>query len=94
MEAVPPSGIGALISQWALTIYPDLQGHEDLIESSPGFHKTVEYIQDYNKANATQYTFIPESFASKKQIVDIFADDLASKYQASKPAAPVNKPAS
>jgi hypothetical protein len=86
MEAVPPSGIGALISQWAMSIYPDLQGHEDMIESSSRFHATVSHIQDYNKANATQYTFIPEGFASKKQIVDMFADDLAAKYQGSQSA--------
>lgn len=97
MEAVPPSNIGNLITQWTTNIYPDLKGHEELITSSPVFNRLVSLIQDRNKTNATAFTFIPSEFASKKDVVDVAIDDIASKYQASqsKPTTPptANKPA-
>lgn len=81
IETVPPSQIGNDILQWAKEIYPDLNNEDTTIENSSGFNQVVHLIQNYNRTNTTDITFIPKSFTSKKEVVDQFIDEVASKLQ-------------
>ena len=79
IETVPPEEIGNTIVGWVQSIYPETKGLDSQIRSTPGFQKAVEAIQDYNKTNPGNYTFIPKEFTSRKQVVDSFMDELAEK---------------
>jgi hypothetical protein len=81
IENVPPAQIGQQIALWAQDIYPDLQGKDSFIQSSSLFQQVVHYIQQYNANNTTAVTFMPKNFTSRKQVVDLFIDDLAVKVQ-------------
>lgn len=77
IEMVSPEQIGDQIVHWAENIYPDLQGDDSAIRSSPGFNKLVEIIKEYNEKNTTNITFMPKIFHSRKDVVDVFIDDVA-----------------
>jgi hypothetical protein len=85
IETVPPEEIGNTIADWVQAIYPDTKGLDSQIRSTSGFQKAVDAIQDYNKTNSGNYTFIPKEFTSRKQIVDSFMDELAEKAPAKGP---------
>jgi hypothetical protein len=81
IENVPPAQIGQQIALWAQDIYPDLQGKDSFIQGSSLFQQVVHYIQQYNANNTTSVTFMPKNFTSRKQVVDLFIDELAVKVQ-------------
>jgi hypothetical protein len=81
MISVPPSQIGQVLTQWAMDIYPDLNGHQDIITSSPHFQQLVSLIQQENASHAAPYTFIPHAISDRKAAVDYFIDQVADKYQ-------------
>jgi hypothetical protein len=91
IEPVPSHQIGNQIVDWTEEIYPKLKGMDSFIRSSPAFQKVVQVIQNYNSTNASNITFMPKMFSSRKKVVDLFIDDLANKAQLL-PTVPPNKP--
>jgi hypothetical protein len=94
IENTPPAQIGEQIVLWAQDIYPDLQGKNSFIESSPLFQQVVHYIQQYNSNNTTSVSFMPKKLTSRKQVVDLFIDDLANKVQQMSKSLPKDNPSS
>ena len=93
IEPTPSTDIGNTIVRWATNIYPDLQGHEDLIRSSAKFSQIVSEIQKYNTATNPNYTFIPPFMTSRKSVVDYFIDEIAQNFaNLPKPAQPKVEP--
>jgi hypothetical protein len=79
IEPISPNHIGDEIVDWAKQIYPDLANEESEIRSSIGFNKVVSMIQKYNVNKNEDMTYIPKVFSSKKNIVDLFVPEVASK---------------
>lgn len=81
IEGVPPSQIENQLVSWAQEIYPELRGKESFIRSSQLLPQVAQFIQQYNSNNTSNVTFMPKRFTSRKQIVDMFMDELAAKAQ-------------
>lgn len=79
IETTPPEQIGEQVVRWAQEIYPDLKGKNNFIRSSASFQAVINKIQEFNTNNTSNVTFMPKIFTSKKKVVDLFIDDLASK---------------
>ena len=61
-------------------VYQGLDGLESAIRSSPGFQVVAERITNFNQASeGNNVVILPSYFTSKKQIVDLFIDDVAEK---------------
>lgn len=74
------SGIENMLIQFAKSVYNGLDGLEQNIKSTIGFQKVKDNIVWYNHATpGASIIFIPKYFKSKKQIVDLFIDDVASE---------------
>lgn len=74
------SNIENMVVQFAKDVYPDLNGKEQLIQSSPYFKAVVDQIAHTNLYNpGSAETLIPSIFHSKKQVVDYFIDDVAKR---------------
>lgn len=74
------SGIANMVIGFAKEAYEGLDGLESVIRSSSAFNKIVNDIAWYNHASAgAGVVFIPKNFTSKKQLVDHFIDEVASK---------------
>lgn len=74
------SSISNMIIQFAKEVYDGLDGKESIIRSTPTFTETVSIIEDNNlMAPGSSVVFIPRTFTSKKDIVDMFIDDVAKK---------------
>jgi hypothetical protein len=72
--------ISQMLQNFAKDVYQGLSGHEADIQSSPHFQNLVHTIAWYNHANPGEaLVFIPKAFATKKQLVDQFIDDVAAK---------------
>lgn len=74
------SSIEPMLIEWTTEIYPDLKGHEDLITSSNNFNKIVSTIQAFNQGNSSNMMIMPRALKSRKQVVDMFIDEVASKF--------------
>lgn len=79
IEGVPPSQIENQIVAWTQEIYPKLRGKESFIRSSQLLLEVAQMIQQYNSNNTSNVTFMPKKFTSRKQVVDMFIDELAAK---------------
>lgn len=90
IEPVAPTQIGDEIVQWTQDIYPDTKELTDDIKNTVGFNQAVQAIDNYNKTNTLNITFMPPSFTSRKKVVDMFIDELAHK--APTPKIPATKP--
>lgn len=72
--------IEAMLIMFAKQVYHGLDGLEAVIRTTPGFQVIKNKIAFYNHASAgDSMVFIPKYFTSKKQIVDMFIDDVAEK---------------
>jgi len=80
VENIPndESSIGFMLVQFAKDVYSGLDGKEAIIRTSPAFEVIRDRIVIYNRSSAgDSMVFIPKYFTSKKQIVDMFIDDVA-----------------
>lgn len=80
MESVSNNevSIDSMLLQFAKDVYSGLNGKESYIRTSPGFGVIRDKIVTYNRSSAGDtMVFIPKYFTSKKQIVDMFIDDVA-----------------
>jgi hypothetical protein len=69
-----------MLVDFAKDVYDGLDGKENIIKQTPGYRVVLDRILFFNRntPNST-LIFIPREFSSKKQIVDIFIDDVAAK---------------
>ena len=73
-------GIRTMLIQFAKDVYQGLDGLENIIASTAGFRVIADRIYWYNYSTAgSKMVFIPRMFKTKKQIVDMFIDDVAEK---------------
>ena len=73
-----PDNIQQMLIQFAKDVYDNLDGKETIIANSSAFQAVKEQINWYNSHNTgSSVIFIPKAFASKKQLVDHFIDDVA-----------------
>jgi hypothetical protein len=82
IESVPnnQSSISQMLINFAKDVYSGLEGQESIIQNSPLFQNVAETIAWYNHTSAGEpIVFIPRMFATKKQLVDSFIDDVVSK---------------
>jgi len=70
--------IDTMLVNFAKDVYSGLDSLDSLIRATPGFQAISDKIVWYNhSAPNDNIVFIPKIFTSKKQIVDLFIDDLA-----------------
>ena len=73
-----PSSIESMLVEFAKESYEGLDGHENDITSAPGFQAVRDRILNYNRTSAGyNATYMPNYLTSKKQITDLFIDDVA-----------------
>lgn len=77
VEDISPSNIANKLYEYAYTVYPELKDYKSQILSNPKFNFLVDEIKKYNSRGSNSYTYIPSEFNSKKEIVDLFAADIA-----------------
>jgi hypothetical protein len=71
------NGISQMIVDFAIDVYQDLEGMENEIRSTNGFKNIVSNIEMFNsRAAGDPIVIIPNTFDSKKQIVDQFINEL------------------
>lgn len=70
--------VDAMLLTWASYVYPELSGKESVIESTPSFNKTVDMMSRHLEAGK-QRLKVPQGLNSIKQVVDMFAGDVANK---------------
>ena len=81
-----PGSIGQMLINFAKQVYQGLDGHEADLQASPFFQNLVETISWYNhEAPGSPSVFIPRMFTTKKQLVDPFVSDVATKTPATLP---------
>lgn len=75
-----PSDIENLLVGFAKEVYQGLNDFDSEIRSSPAFQLIKNQIVQYNIASpGDNMVFMPKGFTTKKQIVDLFIDDVAQK---------------
>jgi len=73
-------GISDMLVQFAKEVYDGLSGLENFIKSLPTFQALVNGIETFNSSAAgSSVVFIPRGYTTKKQLVDLFIDDVAEK---------------
>jgi hypothetical protein len=79
---VPLVGDGTVedtLIAWALDLYPNLSHYDDIeksIESTPSFVTTVSFLKRDPKKFGAKTMVMPSEFSSRKQVVDIFINDV------------------
>lgn len=72
--------IESMVLSFAKQVYQGLNGLDNVIRSTPGFQVISERIEDFNHSSAgNAMVAIPPYLKTKKQIVDLFIDDVAQK---------------
>jgi hypothetical protein len=82
VENVPNNkgSIESLLISFAKQVYQGLDTMDSVIRSSPSFELLADKIAFYNHTSeGDNMVFIPKYFTSKKQIVDMFIDEVAEK---------------
>ncbi len=80
VESFSISNIKSNIVNWAIKIYPALRDHVSDITSSTKFNDVVGKIEDKNAQNRMpNSTLMPDEYHSRKQVVDVFVGEVASK---------------
>ena len=75
-----PAGIGDMLIQFAKEVYSGLNGLEGIIRSTETFAEVVRTITAHNRTTSgSSVVYLPQYFHTKKQIVDLFIDDVAEK---------------
>jgi len=70
--------ITGMLINFTKEVYSGLDGKEAVIRNTPGFQVIKDRIVIYNRSSAGDaMVFIPKFLTSKKQIVDLFIDDVA-----------------
>jgi hypothetical protein len=74
------AGISEMLIEFAKEVYSGLNGLESTIRSCPTFQETVRTIAFFNRSSAgSTVVIIPKAFNTKKQLVDLFIDEVAGK---------------
>lgn len=74
------SSIETMLTNFAKEVYLGLDGKESIIQSTPGFQVVKDRIVGNNRSNAGyNMVIMPNYLSSKKQIVDLFIDDVAKR---------------
>ncbi len=72
------NSISNLLINFSKEVYPELASKESKIRNSPGFQTILDKITFYNQSHkGDDLVFIPKYLHSKKEIVDIFVDDVS-----------------
>jgi hypothetical protein len=72
------SSIQEFVLSLAKEVYPDTSNLDSIIKNTQGFQYITNYIANYNKAaQGDSFIFIPPALFSKKEIVDLFIDQVA-----------------
>ena len=73
-----PENIDSTIINFAKSVYSGLDGKEEQIKALPGFLAAQDKIKYYNSTTqGNNAIYFPKEFTSKKQLADLFIDDLA-----------------
>lgn len=73
------ASISAMLVMFTKEVYLGLNGLESIIRTTPGFQVLANKITFYNHTSSGDaMVFIPKYLISKKQIADMFIDDVAS----------------
>lgn len=82
-----------MVLNWTEEVYPATKNLSSKVLSSAAFQTVVNTIEDYNEVNKKEnHTFIPKAFSTKKQAVDVFIDDVASKVNSQNGQMPTEVP--
>lgn len=73
------NGVDPTFVSWAVEIYPQLKGYENLIRSTNSFRQLVSNVKAYNDGNNLGFIGIPEQYKSRKQLVDTFVSEIQQK---------------
>jgi hypothetical protein len=74
------SSISNMLISFAKEVYSGLDGLENIIQNTAGFQAVLDNILFFNRTiSGYNMVFIPTAFTSKRQIVDMFIDDVAEK---------------
>jgi hypothetical protein len=79
---VPLVGNGTVedtLVTWALDLYPNLVHYDNIeqtIESNPAFAATAAFLKKDPRKLGTRTMVMPQTFSSRKQVVDTFIDDV------------------
>lgn len=74
------NSIENMVINFAKQVYQGLDNLDSVIRSTPSFENVVDKIVFYNHTSVGDpIVFIPSYFTSKKQLVDMFIDDVAEK---------------
>lgn len=82
IERIPNNkqSIEDMLVVFAKQVYSGLDNLDSVIRSTAGFQVTADKIEFYNHTSAgDQMVYIPRYFNNKKQIVDMFIDEVAEK---------------
>lgn len=63
---------------WAIEIYPELNPYKNLVYSSSSFNRIANMLSGYLSAGV-KYLVMPANLHTRKQIVDLFAAEVANK---------------
>lgn len=75
-----PGSIANMLVGWAKQVYQGLDGLDSVIQSGPDFQGLVDLIAWQNHTSeGGPIVFIPQTFTSKKMVVDHFIDEVAEK---------------
>lgn len=64
---------------WVEDIYPQLSGYDHIIERHPAFKRTGDLLRINKSSRHPDSLLVPIGLTSRKQIVDLFAPQVASK---------------
>lgn len=64
---------------WTTEIYPELKGHENLIEDSSSFNRVANILEDNMDYRTPNYLIMPPGFNRRIDVVNLFAGDVAKK---------------
>lgn len=74
------ASIDSMVLLFAKQVYQGINGLDNIIRATPGFQVVTDRIEDFNHSSAgNALVAIPPYFRTKKQIVDLFIDDVAQK---------------
>jgi len=71
------NNIAGLLLKYTYDVYDIPDNCQEMIENNPEFQQTVQALQEANITKTSSITMIPQSFKSKKSIVDVFIDSVA-----------------
>lgn len=70
--------VEATLLQWARYVYSEFEGQSALIASTPSFKRAVQEMRANFEPGAAHMQ-VPNKFKSIRQVVDLFANDVAAK---------------